>query len=157
MKLQGTIEEYADWMHGSMNGDVVSHEILARKYKDMTGQGVTLEKLSHIMSRARVFMELKHGTMIINVRNRGYKLATPRELALCTAKWVKRTIMYADRTYRLVDITDRKLIPGALRTVFEDSQGRIKTLSTRGRKFIQSFTEYSNKQRQLEAKNAKRT
>jgi DNA-binding winged helix-turn-helix (wHTH) protein len=145
-------------MNGSMNGDVVSHAILAKKYKSLSDEKViTLERLSNIISRARVFMELKHGTTIINIRGRGYKLATPDELALQTAKWVKRTIMYADRTYRLVDITDRRKIPGALKAVFEDSQGRIKTLSTRGRKFIQSFTEYSNKQRQLEAKNVKAT
>lgn len=155
---QGTIEDYADWMFGNMRKDVVSHKLLAQKYKEMTNCGpITLEKLSNIVSRARYFMELKHGTTIINVRGLGYKLATPDELAMTTARWVKRTILYADRTYRLVDITDRRKIPGALQKVFSDSQGRIKTLSTRGKKFVASFTSYAKEQRQLEAKNAKRT
>lgn len=148
--MQSTIEEFADWL-SCQDGDVLSHQLLARKFKEISRLSeVTQEKIGDVVSRARVFLELKHSTTLINVRGVGYKIATANELAMTTAKWVKRTIMYADRTYRLVDITDRRLIPGALKKVFESSQGNIKTLSTRGKRFVTSFVEYSKTQKKLE-------
>lgn len=144
------IDELSDWMYGQQ--DVMSYDQIAKKIK-VFGKlaSVNQEKVGHVISRCRTVMELRYKTTLINIRGLGYKVATPDETALTTAKWVKRTIMYADRTYRLVDITDRKLIPNALKKVFMDSEGRIRTLSNRGKKFIEQFVVYS-KQKQLEDK-----
>lgn len=148
---EAMIERLCDWFYKQGN-DVLSYELIAKQVKSANGLGqVTQEKLSGIISRCRALMESRYGTTIINVPGLGYKLADPDELALHTAKWVKRTILYADRTYRLVDITDRRKIPGAIQKVFKDNEGRIKTLSTRGRKFVSEFVAYS-KVKQMEDK-----
>lgn len=144
MKL--SIEELAEWMN--KQSVTVPYVTIAKKIKELSGMPtVTQEKVGNAMSRCRTVLELQHNTTIVNVRGEGYKIANPEEVALTTAKWVKRTIMYADRTYRLVDIVDRKLIPGALKRVFTDSEGNIRTLSVRGKKFVESFTQY---QKQIE-------
>lgn len=149
------IEELCDWLYKANTKEVLGYDVIARKAKEL-GQlrEVTQEKLGNLISRCRTVMELRYKTTLINVPGLGYKLADPDELALHTAKWVKRTILYADRTYRLVDITDRKRIPGAIKKVFLDNEGRIRTLSARGKQFVSHFVEYSKK-KQLEDKRGK--
>jgi hypothetical protein len=61
--------------------------------------------------------------------------------------------MYADRTYRLVDIVDRRRIPGALSKVFGDTEGKIKNLSGKSRAFALAFMKHSEQQRMIEKEN----
>lgn len=161
--MNGTItispvhEEMSDWFNKFDTTKVITREQIARKLgetrKKINGhkQNVTQEDVLNMVSKCRVDLELRHRTTLVNVRGYGYKLANPDELAIQTAKWVKRTILYADRTYRLVDITDRRKIPGALKKVFCDNEGRIKTLSSRGKRFVESFVDYA-KRKALEDK-----
>jgi len=131
------------WFTKHSPKEVISYELIAKRIKDLRGYGnVTLMDVGSAVSICRIEMELRHETTIVNVRGSGYKIANPDELALATAKWMKRSIMYADRTYRLVDIVDRRKIPGAIKQVFLDNEGRIKTLSKRGQQFVGTFMDY---------------
>jgi len=151
-------EELVEWFYKIPTNEVVSHDVIAKAIRDYRialdlpdkGKAITQEVVNRTVSLVRRELELSKRTTLINVKNHGYKLATPKELALTTAKWVKRTIMYADRTYRLVDIVDRKLIPGAIKQVFTDSEGRIKSLSRHGKRFVESFVVYLDRQKQLQ-------
>ena len=142
-----------DWLmveSGREAWNTVSYEKIAKEFKrlrDLTssskaGRPVTEEELRKVVSETRSYLESHHKTTLYNVRGQGYKIATPEEVALYTAKFFKRTILYADRTYRLVEIVDRKYIPSALRTVFCDNEGRIKSLSLKGKKFLGTFVSY---------------
>jgi len=145
------ISDLTDWFL-SLGKDVADKKRIASKIKSLRTlhlrdeKHITEEHVNRMVTEVRRWLELKHRTTIVNIRNVGYKIANPDELAITTAKWVKRSIMYADRTYRLVDIVDRKKIPNAIREVFGETEGKIKTLSTRGKKFVKAFVEYNQKQ-----------
>jgi DNA-binding winged helix-turn-helix (wHTH) protein len=157
------VEDMVDWFYGLPTTDVVSHDLVAKKIRDArithktkdVGKPITNGDVNRMVTMVRKELELGKRTTIINIRNHGYKLANPKELAMTTARWVKRSVMYADRTYRLVDITDRKMIPGALREVFGDTQNKVKALSTRGKRFVNSFVVYIENQKRKEIENGK--
>ena len=154
------VSDLCDWFL-SLGKDIADKRRVATKIKALRSTHykderlITEEHVNRMISESRRWLELKHRTTIINIRGLGYKLASPDELALTTAKWVKRSIMYADRTYRLVDIVDRKKIPNAIREVFGETEGKVKALSTKGRKFVKSFIEYSSR-KQIGGNNGKR-
>jgi len=102
---------------------------------------ITKEMLSRSLSDVRKWLELKHRTTLINVPSVGYKVSTKKELAIFSAKQVKRTLMHVDRTYRVVEITPRKLLPSALKEVFEKQGKTIKLVSQGGRKYMQTMIE----------------
>lgn len=151
----------------SQNSHMSTHEQIAKQYKVVRDAGnyaktnfpVTQDDYSSMIAHVRMDMELHHKTTLYNVKRLGYKTCDPDELALYTAKFVKRTILYADRTDRLARIVDRRRIPGALTTVFSDSQGRIKNLSVRGKRFVNVFVGYMKDERkkQIEDKRNEKT
>lgn len=151
------IDDLTEWFYKLPLKEVVVHDVIAKKIRDLRIQHRTVDRAKAItngdvqkaVTSVRKELELSRKTTLINIKNVGYKLANADELALTTAKWVKRTVMYADRTYRLVDIVDRKRIPGALRTVFGDTEGKIKTLSGKSRAFAKAFLTYADTQKQI--------
>lgn len=156
---RGIYSRLSDWFI-KQEGAVSSYELIAREFKTVrdssdhskSGSPVTEDDLSHAIAMCRIDLENRYRTTLYNVRGKGYKVTTPDELALYTAKFVKRTILHADRTYRLIEIVDRKKIPGALRVVFLDTEGRIKNLSWKGKKFLKTFVSYlkTEEQKKLE-------
>ena len=155
--MNNIIEDLTEWFYKLPLKEVVAHDVVARKIRDIRianrtkdrAKAITNGDVNRHVTMVRKELELNKHTTLVNIKNVGYKLADKNELALTTAKWVKRTVMYADRTYRLVDIVDRKRIPGALRTVFSNSQGNIKTLSHKSRAFAQAFVTYADEQKQI--------
>lgn len=103
---------------------------------------VTQDEYSHWIANVREYLELHKGVTLWNVPRVGYKVTSPDELAIYTAKSVKRTIVMADRTTRLIDIVDKKRMPSALRSVFLDEEGKIRNIGKSGRKYITLFTQY---------------
>ena len=157
-RLSPIHEQLSDWFVKEGDGVVMQYEIIARqlkKFRDHSphpkaGLEVTQEDLSRAIARVRFDLETRHKTTLYNFRGIGYKVCNPDELALYTAKFFKRTILYADRTYRLVDIVDRHRIPAALKKVFLDNEGRIKSMSLKGKHFMKLFVEYLKEQKKLE-------
>lgn len=141
--------DLSDWFH-EQDGNLVAYELIARQYRKLLNKyqhpnatrPVMKADLDRAISRSRMELESRYKTTLFNVRGQGYKVADANELALYTAKFIKRTIFYCDRTYRLVEITDKDRIPSALQQVFSDTGGRIKTLSLRGKKYVDTLLEY---------------
>ncbi len=151
--------ELSGWLVDQKEELVLSHELIAQELKKIrgniipwkSGKPVTQMELSHMIQVVRMVMEKVYKTTLYNVRGVGYKVANKEEVALYTAKFFKRTILYADRTYRLLEIVDRKKIPWAIRSVFMDNEGRIKNLSLKGKKFITMFVDHLKEEDKKEA------
>jgi hypothetical protein len=145
-QLSDYYQELTEWFYKQPVTKVLTYEEIGREMKRLRKKGsVTQTDVGHAVSMCRIEMELSKGTTIINVPKRGYKLATPAELAIHAMKSGKRTMHWADRTYRALEITDRRLIPGALKKVFPEE--KIRTLSVAGKRFISNFVEYSKNER----------
>jgi len=144
--LSDYYQDLTEWFYKQPVTRVLTYEMIGREMKRLRKKGdVTQTDVGKAVSMCRVEMELSKGTTIINVPRQGYKLATPKELAIHAMKSGKRTMHWADRTYRALEITNRKLIPEALKKVFPEE--KIRTLSVAGKKFISNFVEYSKKER----------
>lgn len=150
-------EEIAEFLHSSEQR-VVDHHTLAdmikATHKNTNGRilDVTTEKLHSVITRARRYMESKYRCTIWNIRNVGFRITTPQELALFTAQSVRRTIQMADRTIRLTHIVDRKMMPQALQFVFADSEKKIKSLGRHGKRFMRTFVDYIDEQKKIGGK-----
>ena len=143
----------ADWMY-KQRRDLSFREIAGEIQDIREGSGsplidrkITVGELTRIMSQTRMFMERNHRNTLWNLKGWGYRVATREELALYTAKSIRRTIVTAERTTRLVDIVDRKLIPGALRYVFPDAEQRVRQLGSKGQNFSRRLIEYIREKR----------
>lgn len=142
-------ESLAEWFYGS-KVELIPHRDIALQIKQVKKKDgisewqepVTQEELGRYVAQCRQYLESERKCTLWNVRNVGFRVATEDELAIYTAKWVRRTITSADRTTRLTDIVDRKRMPNALRKVFLDNEGRIRNLTVRGQKFMKTFVEY---------------
>ncbi len=167
IRTQEVYTRLADWIvqdsgPAGSRDVVLSYELIARRFKSLRDSSdhpkanhpVREEELRRALSYVRYELETRYKNTLYNVRGKGYKLCTPEELALYTAKFYRRTILYANRTYRLAEIVDRRYIPAALRTVFCDTEGNVKQLSIKGRKFLTMFGAYlkSNEAKELEHK-----
>lgn len=147
-KVSEYYEQLTEWFYRHGVREIIPYSAIGQEIKRLRKKGnVTQAEVGHAVSMCRIDMELTKGTTIVNVRGRGYKVATPKELAIYSAKCGKRTIHWADRTWRALEITDRKLLPSAVRQVFPES--KIRTLSQAGKKFVKSFVDYTNVQRRI--------
>ena len=152
-KLHEAIGEYLYKYRDS--NEVATHKELAdiiKKFRNKNGRSgngnvVTFEELHRYVSKAREYLELEYKCTIWNLRNLGFRVATPDELAMYTARSVRRTIMIADRTVRLTNIVDRRKMPYALQVTFKDNEQRIKTLGVRGKRFMSTFIDYLKQER----------
>lgn len=158
----GTVphQDLTDWFI-KKGDDVLSYELIAAEVKkirlhhelDLANEPVRHRHLATWIAQCRGDMELRYRKTLYNVRTMGYKVASPRELALYTARFLRRTLTHADRTMRLADIVDRKEMPSAIREVFFDQAGKVKRFRVQGAKFMSEFsnflTEEIKKQRRL--------
>lgn len=158
VKTSGTAtEDLAVWF---LSGDTLS----ARSLKSVAGMikqirvnrqmaksndPVTQEELGRWIAQARQYLELHKGHTLWNIRGVGYRVATKDELAVYTARSVRRTIVMADRTTRLLDIVDRNRMPAALRSVFVDEEGKIRHVGKTGRKYLTLFAQYVKGERKM--------
>jgi len=162
MKIQEVVGEYIYKQRD--REDVVTHRELAtviRKFKEKSPRYpiglkiITQEELHRHVAKAREYLELEYKCTIWNLRGIGFRITSPDELAMYTARSVRRTIVMADRTIRLTDIVDRKRMPQALHTVFIDNEKRIKTLGIKGKKFMSTFINYIKQERKQIEENKK--
>lgn len=79
---------------------------------------VTDKTVQGYISQIRRVLEHKKGVSIWNVKGEGYRIATEPEKAIFLVKGTHRVLKLAERVSRLYVITDKKLIPGAINTVF---------------------------------------
>lgn len=110
---------------------------------------VTREELNRHITEARKYLETpaRRCTIVYSHASRGYMCGEGKDLALYTAKWIKRTLHCADRTTRLTNIADRRDMPEALRKVFVEQKGKVKALSADGKKFIGRMVEFMKEDR----------
>ena len=158
IKTTPLYQELSDWFI-KQGQDLMSYELIAKKIKAIKREKqmpdradpITLSDVAREVSRCRADLEIRYKTTLYNIKGVGYKITSPQELAMYTAKSFRRTIMSADRTYRLVDIVDRKFIPYAFAQVFSKTEGRIKGLSKHGKKFVETFGGYLKEQKKIES------
>lgn len=163
-KLGSAAEDLAEWFLKHDPDTFMNSHAIACKIRDIRvarnlpkgNAPVTQEELNRWIAQTRQYLELHKGCTLWNFRGAGYRIASPDELAVYTAKSVRRTIVMADRTTRLLDIVDRKKMPTALRAVFTDEEGKIRHVGKTGRKYLEAFKQYvassSAKQRLLDNK-----
>jgi len=140
-------QELSDWFL-KQGGDVMSPELIAREIKRIRVDHRLPDAASNILerhlpswiSRVRFDMEGRYKCTLYCVKGHGYKVASPRELAVYTARFLRRTLTHADRTMRLADIVDRKKMPAAIREVFFDQTGKVKSFRKNGAKFMMQFS-----------------
>lgn len=150
------IEDLTEWFYKFPVKDVISYELIGQQIKKLRGAGgVTQYDVASAVTSCRKELELRKKTTLINIRGVGYKLATPREVALYAARSASRTIRWADRTYRVMEITDRHLLPAAIRTVFPEKN--IRTLSRAGQKFVTGLVEFTKSQQRKEISDETKT
>jgi hypothetical protein len=146
-------EALADAWVRDYKHDVLTHEIIAismqRIMKDQGGRSkpITSAMLHSTIAKTRRYMEESHKCTLWLVRGVGYKIANKDETALYTAGAIKRTLMWADRTRRLVPITDRQYLPSALKRVFAKNSSNVARLANEGRGYVQAFEELVKEQR----------
>lgn len=158
--------ELAEWFFSNQER-VISNEEIVKKIKALKKKRplkngrdfVSREEFNRLLTQSRTVLETPaRRCTIVWLRDQGYRCGDKNDLALYTAKWVKRTLHMADRTTRLANIVDRDRMPEALQKVFLENRPRIKELGTHGRRFIEAMTSYmkESKRKQLEAnKNGK--
>jgi len=158
---EGSIyQDLTDWFYRSKPNEVFEKSVIAKKIKQIRQEwehpksydDVFQRDVNSWLARVREDMEIRYRKTLRYIPKLGWKVATPHETALITAKWIKRTIMHADRTGRLFEITDRRLIPGAIRQVAEQSNGKIRAVSAIGKRYVKSFLGYSKEQALLQHK-----
>lgn len=148
-------EEMVEYFYRIPTNVVVTVDEIAKHIRDARinlktrdrGEAITSEEVTRMVCSCRRELELSKKTTLINVRNRGYKLATPKELALYAAQSARRTIRWADRTWRVLEICDRKLLPNAIRSVFPEA--KIRLLSRTGQKFVTNLVQYTKQQKRI--------
>jgi len=142
-------QDLTDWFI-KQGQDVMSRELIAKQIKVIKldynlpdANGAILERhLPSWIANVRFDMEERYRCTLYCVNGHGYKVASPRELAVYTAKFLRRTLTHADRTMRLANIVNRKQMPGAIREVFFDQTGKVKNFRKNGAKFMVQFSEF---------------
>ena len=160
-KLSSKIyEELGDWFLANSDKLITSSDIarqlihLRAKRKMATPNGITREYLHSVLTQTRHYLETPaRRTSIVYIAGQGYRCGNADDLALFTARWIKRTLHSADRTTRLTEIVDKDRMPDALKKVFIEMHPRIKSIAKNGGKFIETFQEFVDKKR-LESKRA---
>jgi hypothetical protein len=133
--------ELGDWFCDH-SGEVHSHNLIAvrirliRRKRLGTDVPVTQDQLMGWITRTRAYLETEKGVTLFNIKGLGYKVADASECALYSMFTLRRVVRLADRTYRLVDIVERKYIPSAFKKVFLETEGGIRQLSRKGRRFL---------------------
>ena len=145
---QSVYEELANWFL-SNRSDVVEKGVIASRLKrllernDLPEMRILESHANYAIAKVRTILELKHSVTLYRFAHAnlcGYKVASPSEMAEYTAKWVKRTVLYADRTFRLVDAIKAQkcehLLNHELHRVFDQTSGKIKQVSTTGKRYL---------------------
>lgn len=140
-------QDLTDWFI-KQGQDVMSRELIAKEIKQIRlryglpdANGAVRERhLPSWIARVRDDMEHRYRCTLYCVAGMGYKVASPRELAIYTARFLRRTLTHADRTMRLAEIVDRKRMPAAIREVFFDQTGKVKKFRLQGAKFMSEFS-----------------
>lgn len=104
------------------NGKTKSHSVMDLA-KVLSGilpkdRDITEGTVRMYVSNARNVLETKKGMTIWNTPGEGYRLATEKEKALFLVRSTKRTLKMAQRSTRLYAITDKRLIPDAVKQVY---------------------------------------
>lgn len=126
------------------------------KLKLPTPDGITREYMHSVLTKSRQYLETpaRRSSIVFIPELNGYRCGNQDDLAMFTARWIKRTLHSADRTTRLTEIVDKDRMPGALKKVFVEMHPRIKSMAKNGGKFIETFKEFVD-QKRLEAKRSK--
>lgn len=151
MKAEGPViaEELAAWFRALPRAEVVTKRVIARRIQKIRRDSklpdisITEDHVHRALAKVRAILESTFQCTLYRIVMSGesvYKVSTPAEMAEYTAKWVKRTVLYADRTYRLVDavheVDAEKLLAHELRKEFGVTSGRIKEVSEAGKTYL---------------------
>jgi len=150
-------QDLTDWFI-KIGLDLASYEVIGKKIKSIRTEHEVEDWNSPIMQKhlpswialCRADMEIRYRKTLFCVTGCGYKVASPRELAIYTARFLRRTLTHADRTMRLADIVDRKRMPSAIREVFYDQMGKGKRFRSQGTKFMLEFSGFLKEEKQKE-------
>lgn len=153
--------QFAKWLYkettnseGLPNGRIISIDRCATEIHRLTN-GERDIKESHVrsyISDAREYFEENLNCTIWPVYGHGWRASTKVETARYCGKSIRKTIAWADRTRRLIAITERKYIPYALREVAGAAGDKIQNLAGYRKKFLQMWGVYQqDEEKKLEA------
>lgn len=97
--------------------------------------------LSSYVSKARIFLERKHKKTLWNIKNVGWRIATPRETAYYSMYAVKRVLSLAERVNTLEQIVDSKYIPDSVQKIFLRTGKSLKQFSNNGKGFLKLWNQ----------------
>ena len=104
-------------------------------------ENISFGSLYDVICRVRERLETAHGVTLWNEHGLGYKLASPKQTALFGLRLVKRMVVLAGRTERIVPIIDRKYVPEAFEEVFGKAEGQLRQLHSNGKRFLKVWAD----------------
>ena len=147
------IEQFGKWFYEeTKNGLILNKLQLAKMISRMQGgASVTESKTLAWISNARRYCEKNLLCTIINIAGQGWHISKKGsgEVEIYFCKSIKKTIAWADRTMDLQAISERRLMPGAIKQVFYDAEGNIKKLSQKRQRVPEMWAGYMEKQNKL--------
>lgn len=124
-------------------GKVLTYKAISEEMKAIkkSREDVSFGSLYDAICKVRERLEVAHGLTLWNEKGVGYKLASPKQTALFGLRLVKRMVVLAGRTERIVPIIDRKYVPEAFEEVFGKAEGQLKQLHTNGKRFLKVWAD----------------
>lgn len=152
VKEETLVEQFAKWIADeTKSGKVLSKLQLAKMISRLkSGAQVTESQTLSWVSNARRYCEKNLLCTIINIPGDGWRVTKKGsgEIELYFCKSIKKTIAWADRTMDLQAISERRLMPGAIKQVFYDAEGNIKRLSAKRQRILETWTNFTNAQKE---------
>lgn len=137
MFLSHKLAEYM-LKHGAKT--VLKKEDIAQVLSDLQGgKEVTEANLRCYVCIGREYAESKHGKTFWNIRGVGWRVADEQEKAIYTVRCARSTIKWADRTRRIYAVTQKSLVPGAMKKVFGSNEAGQAKIEDYNEKFRQLF------------------
>ena len=118
-------EKLTKWfLKEGRGGELLDKMTVVRALAGLVEAGTTITNntLSVHVSNVRDILETRHGKTLWNIPGQGWKLANEKEKAIMCVRNARKTIMFADRTRRLLVCTETKEIPQAVKAVFGSSK-----------------------------------
>ena len=126
---KNNVGKFVAWFLKSGKGKIVTQMDIAKFLSSIVDRDITDRTVSSFITHGREVLENKKAMSIWNIRGEGYRLATEKEKAIFLVRHTRKTLKYADRATRLYLITDHRMLPDAVKSVFgtkEKARGLIR-------------------------------
>lgn len=154
---------FAKWLYaktaassGEPSGRVVTMDDCADEIKKLRNTNVRTKEyeVRGFISHARTFLEKERNCTIWNLRGQGWRISNKWETAKCTRQSISRTLSHAERTRRLITITDKKLLSRAIQEIISQTDTKFTSLSNFKKEVFRIWLdEPATDQKQLEMSN----